>query len=220
MFDVPGRIFNALRCGARSRTRAAASLVMTAVLGVSAASAALENPEEVVARTSDEVLAALRAGDEGFKENEQRLYSLVEEVVLPHFDFRQMSMRVLGRHWREATKEQRERFIAQFKTLLVRTYSNALLEYTNATVSVQPVRAVQDAKTVVVRTHVEAQGAPSLAINYYMYRAGDSWKVYDVTVEGVSLVITYRSSFSQEIRRNGLDRLIEQLASRNGEEQG
>ncbi len=173
-----------------------------------------------MAETSDQVLAALKSEDEALEENEQRLYSLVEKVVLPHFDFRQMSMRVLGRHWREATQEQRSRFIAQFKTLLVRTYSNALLDYADATVEIQPVRAAEDARTVMVRTSVEAQGVPSLAINYLMYRAGDAWKVYDVTVEGVSLVITYRSSFSQEIRRNGLDQLIDELASRNGEERG
>ncbi|NIR28632.1 MAG: ABC transporter substrate-binding protein [Gammaproteobacteria bacterium] len=194
--------------------------MLATLLGVSATSAALQKPEELVAETSDQVLAALKSEDEALEENEQRLYSLVEKVVLPHFDFRQMSMRVLGRHWREATQEQRSRFIAQFKTLLVRTYSNALLDYADATVEIQPVRAAEDARTVMVRTSVEAQGVPSLAINYLMYRAGDAWKVYDVTVEGVSLVITYRSSFSQEIRRNGLDQLIDELASRNGEERG
>ena len=238
MFSVPSRILGALAehlsdiavvrrlvgdqeaPRRREYARAAVPLAMMVLLGVSAASAAPQNPEEIVAQTSGQVLDALKGEGEGFKEDEQKLYSLVEEVVLPHFDFRQMSRRVLGPHWRDATQTQRSRFIAEFKTLLVRTYSNALLEYTDATVKIQPVRAEEGARTVIVRTQVEAQGAPSLAINYSMYRAGEAWKVYDVTVEGVSLVITYRSSFSQEIKRNGLDQLIEQLISRNGGEQG
>lgn len=193
----------------------AVALFVSTVLVVSTALAAMQGPEEVVKETSDKVLEALNAENpSALKQNDERLYTLVEKIVLPHFDFRRMSMRVLGRYWRDATKEQRSRFVEEFKKLLVRTYSSALVDYANAVVKVQPVRAENNAKTVVVRTAVELQSAAPLRVNYYMYREDDNWKVYDVTVGGVSLVITYRSSFSEDIQRHGLDHLIEQLASR------
>lgn len=212
MFGLPRRLFD--------QRAQPALLALLMSLAAAAASAAVASPEEVVARTSDRVLATIEDKGEALKEDRQRLYALVAEIVLPHFDFRRMSMRVLGRHWRDATKGQRTRFIEEFKTLLVRTYSSALLDYADATVEIQPVRAAKDAKSVVVRTRVRATRVPSLGVNYHMYRAPGGWKVYDVAIEGVSLVITYRTSFSEEIKSAGLDRLIDELASRNRGEQG
>jgi phospholipid transport system substrate-binding protein len=170
--------------------------------------------EAVVRGTTDRVLETLRREGDSLKTDPQRLYDLVEDVVVPHFDFEKMSQWVLGRHWRGASAEQRAAFVQQFEKLLVRTYSLALAEYRDQTVQYQSARARSDSEAT-VRAAIDTGGGPEIPIVYEMHKTEGGWKVYDVAVDGVSLVITYRSSFGQEIRRNGLDSLIRRMGEKN-----
>ena len=171
----------------------------------------------VVTDTTKRMLTVLKDEKSVIRENPDRIYKLVNQIILPHFDFSRMSRWVLGKHWRSASDAQRERFIQEFRTLLVRTYATALLEYSDQEVEFQPVRADPDATDVTVRTAVKQPGGFPIPINYSMYLSDGTWKVYDVTIDGVSLVASYRSAFSSQIQRGGLDHLIGLLAERNGQ---
>lgn len=174
-------------------------------------------PAELVAETTDRVLTRLEENRAVLQAEPAKLYGLVDDVVLPHFDFVRMSMWTLGRrHWNDASREQKRRFVLAFRDLLVRTYATALLEYTGQRVDVLPLRDDPAQGDVLVRTAVQPPGGGApIAINYSMYRDKEqAWKVYDVTVEGVSLLSNYRSNFAAEIRQAGLDALIEQLETR------
>lgn len=177
--------------------------------------AAAEGPEEVVRDTSDRVLAFLRTEGEAIKTEPARVYRLVDDVVLPVFDFQRMSQWVLGKHWRNAAPAQREQFVAEFRNLLVRTYSTALFEYSNEQVEVGHAIVSEDGQTATVKTEVIGHGPEPIPIDYRLHRTGSDWKVYDVSVSGVSLVSTYRNSFSSQIQSGGLDALIQDLATRN-----
>ncbi|MCG3203194.1 MAG: putative phospholipid-binding protein MlaC [Gammaproteobacteria bacterium] len=169
------------------------------------------DPQSIVRSTTDDVLQALRAGGT----DKQQVYSLVEQKVLPHFDFRKMSQWVLGKNWRQGSPEEQERFVGEFQKLLVRTYSTALMEYSGETVTYLPTQAGGDGKIAVVRTQVVRNGGPTIPIDYRLYPAGGDWKVFDVAVDGVSLVASYRTSFNEEIGARGFSGLVDELAARN-----
>ena len=173
------------------------------------------DPEALVRQTSDQMLAVLKEQNEVIKAEPERLYGLVDDIVLPHFDFERMARWVLGKHWKKATPEQQQRFINEFRTLLVRTYGTALLEFRDQQVKFLPLRMVEGSDDVTVRTEVVKPGGIPIPISYSMIRRADGWKVYDVAIDGISLVSNYRSSFSNEIKTEGMDRLIERLAERN-----
>ncbi len=186
------------------------------VLPALAAAKVDQSPRELVMETTDRILKALKAEQAEIKKNPARLYEIVDEIVLPHFDFRRMSSWVLGKHWRKATPEQREQFVTEFRALLVRTYAAALNDNYDQKIDFLPLRAKKDATEVTVRTEVEVESGFPIPINYKMYRTKDGeWLVYDVSIDGVSLVTNYRSAFSKEIRNGGLPRLIASLAERN-----
>jgi len=126
-----------------------------------------------------------------------------------------MSQWVLGVNWRRASDGQKEKFTEQFRTLLVRTYAKALLEYTDQKINYLPLHAAADARTVTVRTEILQAGGQNIPVNYRMYHKGDNWKVYDISIDGVSLVSNYRTSFNNEIRQGGIDKLIARLADMN-----
>jgi len=173
-------------------------------------------PLEVVRDTSSRMLLALQSERTRIAQDSGRLYELVAEIVLPYFDFRRMSQWVLGRNWRTATAQQRERFVEQFRILLVRTYGRALSEYADEKVIYLPFDAGSEVDRVTVRTEIEQRGGAPIPVSYSMYLSDSGWKVYDVAISGVSLVTNYRSSFGSIIRKDGMDSLIEQLGSRNG----
>jgi len=179
------------------------------------ARAAAESAEEVVRVTADQVIARLTAERELLNSNPSRIYDLVDELVIPHFDFTSMSKWVLGRNWREATQAQQEQFVNEFRTLLVRTYAKALLEYSNEKIIYLPVESNPDSNIVVVKTEIQQPGANKVPIDYSMHVSGGGWKVIDVAVDGISLIATYRGSFASEIRKNGIDSLINKLSERN-----
>lgn len=191
-------------------------LMLLTALG---APAAPDDPQEIVRETTQKVLEALRGEGDTLKDDPKHLHAIIEQLVLPHFDFRQMSQWVLGPHWRNASAEQRDAFVAQFEDLLVRTYSSALVDYRNQTVNYLPMRE-RSADEVTVRASIDQGGGPAIPIAYEMHRTDTGWKVYDVAIDGVSLVINYRSSFGQEIRRNGIDGLIRRLDAKNKSDAG
>ncbi|MBU1193018.1 MAG: ABC transporter substrate-binding protein [Gammaproteobacteria bacterium] len=186
----------------------------------SAVAAAAEHldPEALVRQTSDRMLTVLKEQHDVIKAEPKRLYGLVDDIVLPHFDFERMARWVLGKYWRQASLEQQQSFIIQFRTLLVRTYGTALLEYSDQQVNFLPVRMSADTKDVTVRTEVLKPGGPAIPISYSMLLRDDGWKVYDVVIDGISLVSNYRTTFSTEIKNAGIEGLIQRLAERNAQE--
>jgi phospholipid transport system substrate-binding protein len=176
---------------------------------------AMQAPEDLVAKTTDKITSALRAEQDKIKANPARLYEIVDEVVLPHFDFERMSRWALGKYWRKATKSERTQFIQEFRVLLVRTYAKALNDNYDQKIDMLPVRMRKGGKEATVRTEVQQPAGFPIPIDYKMYIKGDAWKVYDVSVDAISLVANYRTSFSKEIRKDGLPKLIARLADRN-----
>jgi phospholipid transport system substrate-binding protein len=177
---------------------------------------AAETPRELVKRTAQEMQAELRENRQTLEADPTKIYGLVNEIVLPHFDFTLMSRWVLGKYWRQATPEQRQQFTQEFRTLLVRSYAGALLEYADEELIFPPVPDVPpDVKEATVHSEVQLKGQDPVAINYSLRRRDGEWKVYDVTVNGVSLVINYRSTFANQIRNEGIDAVIRDLTERN-----
>lgn len=186
------------------------------VLSSGLVGAAVKPPQEVVQDTSARMFDALRKNSATLRQDSSRIYELVNQIVLPNFDFELMSRWVLGRAWQQATPEQRRRFAEEFRTLLVRTYAKALLEYSDEDVRVPP-QPPASGNQITVRTEVQPKTGRPIQINYSMNLGDQGWKVYDVTVDGVSLVTSYRSTFASQIRSNGLDAVIADLQQRNAQ---
>ncbi|HYL23504.1 MAG TPA: ABC transporter substrate-binding protein [Burkholderiales bacterium] len=172
-------------------------------------------PAQLVQKITDEVLAAIKSDKQLAAGDKQKALKLAEEKVLPYVDFEQATRLAVGRAWREATPEQRQRLVTEFRNMLVRTYSNAISAYQGQTLKVLPPRGKQDPEETVVRTQFIRAGGQPLPIDFTMHRTGDTWKVYDITVEGVSLVMTYRSEFDAIVKQEGIDGLIKRLAQKN-----
>lgn len=185
-------------------------------LAASAASAQTA-PDALVRSVSDDVLTIVRNDKDIQGGDTKRVIGLVEQKVLPHFNFRRMTMLAVGRDWREATPAQQDKLIDAFRTLLVRTYSNALTQYRDQVIHYKPMKAGDADTSVRVQTEVRQAGAQPVAIDYALEKTADGWKVYDVVVAGVSLVTNYRGSFAQEIRAGGVDGLIRSLEQKNRE---
>lgn len=187
---------------------------VTSILGVAHAEVA---PDTLVHETADFILADIKAHRDLYANDYAKLYKMAEEKVLPHFDFRRMSNWVLGLNWRKATPEQRDRFVAEFRDQLVRTYSTALLNYKDQEIVYLPMKSKPGDDEVTVKTEVkQGGGAPNIPIHYSFFKNKDGvWKVQDITIEGVSLVTNYRSVYATKIREKGLDALIAELAANN-----
>lgn len=199
-----------------TRSLAALALTFAALLvGAPARAAADTAPDALVRKSIDEVLAIIKADKELQNGNPQKLYALVEEKVLPHFDFTRMTRLAVGRNWAQASDAQKEALTKEFQTLLVRTYSTSLSQYRNQTIDVKPAKFSPADKDTTVRTVVNQPGGQPIPIDYGMERTDKGWKVYDVVVDGVSLVTTYRGSFNDQIQKSGVDGLVKTLADRN-----
>lgn len=170
---------------------------------------------EFVQSTSQQILDRIALDRSKIDAQPTHIYSLIDELLLPHIDFQRMSRSVLGKYWLTATEKQREQFVSEFRVLLVRTYSTALLEYRDQAINYLPVRAEPEATDVTVRTEIRRSNGPAIPISYDLYSTDGHWLVYDVSIDRVSLVTNYRSSFSTQIRRGGLENLLQQLHERN-----
>lgn len=191
-------------------------VLFTLALAVAAPAWAGAPPDELVRKTTDEILALTKANRETYAKDVSKLYKMADEKVLPHFDFARMAQWVLGANWRSATPEQRSRFTGEFRDLLVRTYATALLNYTDQKIVYLPLVSKPGDTDVVVRTEVkQTSGGPNIPIHYTFYKKSDDWKVYDVSIEGVSLVTNYRSVYASKIRNEGMEALIASVAQSN-----
>jgi phospholipid transport system substrate-binding protein len=192
---------------------------LLALLGAAALafSAAAQNlgPDQLVQKITDEILAAIKSDKQLAAGDKQKATKLAEEKVLPYIDFEQATRLAVGRAWREAAPEQKQRLVTEFRNMLVRTYSNAISAYQGQTLKVLPQRGKQDPEETVVRTQYIRAGGQPLPIDFTMHQKEGTWKVYDITVEGVSLVMTYRSEFDAVVKQEGVDGLIKRLAQKN-----
>lgn len=172
-------------------------------------------PDAVVHKTTDDIIALLKQNKAVYAKDASKLYAMVDEHVLPIFDFERMSQWVLGRYWRQASEEQRSRFVREFRNLLVRTYATALLNYTDQKVVIQPTQKKGDRQAVVKTEVQQGSGAPAVPIHYSFYKGEADWKVFDVTIDGVSLVSNYRGTYASKIKQQGIDGLIASIAASN-----
>lgn len=173
-----------------------------------------QTAEALVRQVTDEVLTTLRA-DKAVQGNRQRAIELIQTRIAPHFDFERMTALAVGRTWRQIEPAKRQALADEFRTLLIRTYSNALAAYKDQTVTFKPTRPTGEPDEAVVHSQVEQPGAPPVPIDYRLHRKGAEWKVYDVIVNNVSLVTTYRGSFATELNTGGVEGLLESLRARN-----
>ena len=197
-----------------------AGLICLALLLPVTAGAVAEDPREMVIATTEEMLGTIREKRAELDANPRLVDQFIIEIVLPHFDFVAMSRATLGKHWRRASKGQQERFVREFRGLLVRTYATALLEYTEESIEYPPLVAGVDDTDVTVRTEIEQPGGLGIPIHYRVERQEDGWKVYDVTIDGLSLIANYRNTFNNEIRKVGLDQLIDNIKQGNVDAHG
>ena len=191
-------------------------ILATVLLALAPALAlAEEAPDALVKRTTDEVLVIIRSDKDLQSGNISKVVQLAEQKVLPHFDFERMTRLAVGRNWAQATPEQKQALIKEFRTMLVRTYSSSLSAYRNQTIQVKPLQMGAQDKDTTVRTAVIQPGGPPIPIDYAMEKVDEGWKVYDVVIDGASLVTTYRSSFNDQIQKGGIDGLVKTLQERN-----
>jgi phospholipid transport system substrate-binding protein len=173
-------------------------------------------PEALIKNTVDEVITVLKQ-DDGIREgNQDKILNLIREKILPHFNFTRMTQLAMGKNWALASPEQKKSLVKEFRTLLVRTYSNSLTNYRDEVIRVGSTNiGPQDTRGVVKTQVIQGSGRQPVSIDYSMEKRGDEWKVYDVTFAGVSLVTNYRGTFNSQIRNGGVDGLIATLVEKN-----
>jgi phospholipid transport system substrate-binding protein len=194
------------------------ALVLAIATTATTAASADIAPDALARSVTDEILAIVRADKEvAMGTNREKLMQLVETKVLPHFNFTRMTQLAVGRNWRQATPDQQKVLTEEFRNLLVRTYTTAFTQYRNEIIEYRPLRMAPTDTDVVVKSLIKrssSQGQP-VAVDYSMEKAGPTWKVYDVKIEGISLVENYRNTFNTEIQKNGVDGLIKVLSDKN-----
>lgn len=169
------------------------------------------SPHEIIETTAEAVAERLNGRKGYFDENPDELYTLVDEVLLPNFDVRYAGRLVLGKHWKVASREQRDRFVDVFYRFLVQSYANGILEFEQGSIKVLPPQGEGGEKRVVVKTVTRMDDGSQVPIDYSMRRTRDGWRVYDVRIEGVSYVQNYRNQFNAEIAALGVDAVIDRL---------
>ena len=194
--------------------------LLVAAAGMIAASVSLAANDgaparDLVEQVTSNITEELVLRREAIQDDPSALYDLVDRLVLPYFDFERMSRRVLGKRWKKATPEQQARFVGAFRGLLVGTYAKVLHEYSGQTLTYLDPVARKKGDEIVIPVEVALADGQPVRIAYAMHGTGTDWKVFDVAIDGVSLVTNYRSSFRSEIARHGIDGLIERLEVKN-----
>jgi phospholipid transport system substrate-binding protein len=197
------------------RTRGLWVAAFAALATLSVATAAPVPPDEVVKTTTERLQKEIAAREKEFRGEPAKLYAFVDELIVPKFDTKYIAQLILARHWKSATDDQRKRFQVAFKNMLVNSYANALLEYHNSVKAEwQPLRMAPDATDVTVQSRLlRGNGKPPLPIGFAMRLKEGEWKVYDIVIENLSLVTSFRSQINSEIKRTSLDALILRLES-------
>lgn len=190
------------------------SFLLTFFILISFITMAADGPLELVHKTADDVLTVLKS-DDSIQQDKEKIYQLAEEKILPNFDLDRISMLVLGKAWRKINEDQQQQFKSEFKTMLLRTYAVALGKYKDQQIDFKPMRMEPTDKQATVKTQIIQDGAQPISVDYTLAKKDDQWKVFDIVIEGVSLVTNYRSQFASEIKNNGIDSLISKLAEKN-----
>ncbi|MEY4719017.1 MAG: hypothetical protein RL563_1635 [Pseudomonadota bacterium] len=192
------------------------SLLISVAVVSNVGAADLVVPQKIIEDTSNQLKSRMQ--DPGFTKDFRKINEFVNTVIYPHADFDLISSLVLGKLWKDATLEEKDRFKKEFQTLLIRTYSRAFVEFKDWSIRFLPVNPEEDERKVMVKTEILQPGLQPIAVNYRMLNSKGEWKVYDILIEGVSLVTNYRTSFKNEVERTGsLHEVINQLAKRNTE---
>ncbi|HET8702099.1 MAG TPA: ABC transporter substrate-binding protein [Nitrococcus sp.] len=191
-------------------------LWLAAVINLPALAAAkIVPPDQLVKQTTQEVLQLLQEHRSELKAHPAQIYEQIKGLVIKHFDFPLMSRFVLAQNWRQASPAQRERFVQEFRRLLVQTYGYSLSQYSGQTVDFKGMQPSPSNDRTIVKTVIKQPDGPDIPVDYRLHRTSAGWKVYDVILDGVSLVQNYRSSFNAQIHRDGMDRFLDQLQQRN-----
>ena len=191
------------------------ALLVGQFIFVEAAGAQELKPDELVKKVTEDVLAAVKSDKQLAAGDKQKALKLAEEKVLPHIDFQEATRLAVGKSWSQATPEQKQKLVDEFRRMLVRTYSSAIQAYEGQTMKVQPLRMKPDDTDVTVHNQYVRAGGKPVQIDYQMRKTDNGWKIYDIVVEGVSLVLTYRSEFDAVVKQQGIDGLIKRLADKN-----
>ncbi len=187
-------------------------ILLSCLLMVSSLAFAASSPVDMLQGATSQMLSALQQTQ---NRNEQSLYNLVKRILLPHVNVDLMSQLVVGKYWVSATPEQRAEFKTQFTHFVTRTYSTALNSYSNQTVRYFPLRGDVTGNRVQVNSAIEQKNGSSVSVTYRLIQTGGEWKVYDFSVEGVSIIENYRSQFADVLRTSGLDGLNARLRAQN-----
>ncbi len=193
-------------------------LAFSLILGFSTvltANASLAPPQKIIQDLSEKLKNKLK--EPGFAQDPNRVAEYIKQELFPHVDAFRMSALVLGKHWRNATKDQKLEFTREFRDLQVRTYSSAFTtQFQDWSIKFLPLKLKEGAKKTVVKTHILQPGKPPVSVDYYMALRKGQWKIYDVKIEGISMVITNRNTFSEMIKQKGsLDAVIAELRKKN-----
>jgi phospholipid transport system substrate-binding protein len=191
------------------------ALSVAAVSPLAAFAADASTPDQLIRQLSIETLEAVKSDKAIQGGDVNKIMQLVDTKVMPHVDFQRITSSAVGRFWRQATPEQKQRLQDEFKTLLVRTYAGALTQVRDQTIALKPLRAAAEDTEVVVKTEIRGPGRDPIQLDYRLEKTDGGWKIYDVNVLGIWLADQYRNSFAQEINANGIDGLIKALAERN-----
>jgi phospholipid transport system substrate-binding protein len=168
-------------------------------------------PQEIVTKVAQDALRDLDAHRSEYKQNPKRVRELVDKVMLPHFDTTYAAQLVLAKHWRTATAEQRKRFVEAFYQSLLQNYGEALLEFTPQRLKILPFQGKAEDTVATVRSEVRRDNGQRIPVNYSLRKTADGWKAYDVQIEGVSYVKSFRTDFGSEIQQKGLEPVIQRL---------
>ena len=190
-------------------------LGLTFVVVMPVVHAEIQAPDELIKNAAQEVLAIVKQDREIQAGSQKKVFELVDAKVLPHFNFTRMTRLAVGKHWRTATAQQKQSLETEFRNMLVRTYTKAFTAYRDQVIEIKPLKIPAGANEITVKTLIVKPGTPSIPVDYDMEKTADGWKVFDLIIEGVSLVTNYRSTFAQQIQQSGIDGLIKTLAEKN-----
>ena len=180
------------------------------------ARAAQTTAPDVLAKTvTDEVLVILRADKDIQAGNRKKVYDLIDTRIAPHFNFTTMIRLAMGKNWNQANPDQRKALTSEFRALLVRTYTTAFMQYSNQMIEYRPIKLAPNDNDVVVKSLIKQPSGQPVAVDYSMEKTDQGWKVYNVKIEGISLVENYRNTFNTEVQKSGIDGLIRTLAEKN-----
>jgi|TARA_B100000795_G_scaffold199563_1_gene153423 phospholipid transport system substrate-binding protein len=174
-------------------------------------------PDELVRKTADDVINELKKDKDIKVGDRAKIYKLAEEKILPNFDFKRICRLVLGKNWRSMTVDQRNVFQIEFRGLLLRTYAIALSKFRDQTIEFKPLRMKSSDKIVLVKTEITQSGGQPIDVNYALSNSTGKWLVFDIVIEGVSLVTNYRSQFASQVKKNGIEDLLKKLSEKNNE---